>query len=46
MTDIDDERAEDRGYQRYRCPHCKRTIWTDTTPECDCREDEDNDNEG
>ncbi len=31
------ERAEDLGYQRGRCPHCGRTIWSDTSVfECSC----------
>jgi len=32
-----DERAESYGYQRGRCPRCKRTVWSDTPAfECPC----------
>ncbi len=33
------EWAEDHGYYHWKCRDCGRSGWTDTTPDCDCRED-------
>ena len=34
----DPDWAEDHGYYHWKCRKCGMSGWTDTTPDCACRE--------
>ena len=40
---VDEDRAEELGYVRYRCPHCGRTFHTDGDPNGECCQEQDED---
>jgi len=38
--------ADDHGYYHYTCRNCGQSGWTDTVPDCGCRDHETEEDEG